>query len=445
MNKITIFCSLLLKTFIKSYYLLTPMLSKEQLKQILVSQRETILKKDYGIERTILKDITEKKNLPHVIVITGIRRSGKSTFLKQIIEKYYHNKDFYYITFEDERLFNFNASNFNDIYESLIDLYGECTTFFIDEIQNVPNFETFIRRFYEQGFKFYITGSSAHLLSKELGTKLTGRHLDIIIKPFSFTEFLTLKKFTIDKHKLYHTETRVKIKKLFEEYLIKGGMPEFLIHDDLELLMNIYEDILIKDIAVRYHVEKITTLKEVYQYLISNFSNKFSYNEIKKILNLGSVNTVKKYISYLEETHFTHTITKFDHSIKKQLINNKKMYIIDTGFLQVLSTRLTKDKGWYLENIVYNELKKQFTDVFYFSNKHECDFIVVENKTVRSVIQVTWEMNENNKEREIEGMLAAMHEFQQKNGLILTLDQEEEITRENKKIIVKPVWKWLLE
>jgi hypothetical protein len=121
------------------------------------------------------------------------------------------------------------------------------------------------------------------------------------------------------------------------------------------------------------------------------------------------------------------------------------MYIIDTGFLQVLSTRLTKDKGWYLENIVYNELKKQFTDVFYFSNKHECDFIVVENKTVRSVIQVTWEMNENNREREIEGILAAMHEFQQKNGLILTLNQEEEIARENKKIIVKPVWKWLLE
>jgi uncharacterized protein len=162
------------------------MLTKEQLKQILVSQRETILKKDYGIERTILKDIKTKMSLPHVIVITGMRRSGKSTFLKQIIEKYYHNKNFYYINFEDERLFNFDASRFNDIYESLIDLYGECKTFFIDEIQNIPNFETFVRRFYEQGFKFYLTGSSASLLSKELGTKLTGRHVDIIVKPFSF-------------------------------------------------------------------------------------------------------------------------------------------------------------------------------------------------------------------------------------------------------------------
>jgi hypothetical protein len=421
------------------------MLTKEQLKQILVSQRETILNKDYGIERTILNDISKKRNLPHIIVITGMRRSGKSTLLNQIIQKYYHNKNFYYINFEDERLFNFNASNFNDIYESLVDLYGECKTFFIDEIQNIPKFETFVRRFYEQEFKFYITGSSAHLLSKELGTKLTGRHLDIAVKPFSFIEFLSLKNLIVTKQNLYHTETRVKIKKFFEEYLIKGGMPEYLIHNDLELLANIYEDILIKDIAIRYHIENIQVLKEVYIYLINNFSNKFSYNEIKNLLKIGSVNTVKKFISYLEETYFGHIITKFDHSIKKQLINDKKFYLIDTGFLQILSTRLTKDKGWLLENIVFNELHKQFVDVFYYKNKHECDFIVTEKKSVKNIIQVTWELNEKNRERELQGAITAMQALKQKTGLILTFDQEEEIRQGTKKIIVKPVWKWLLE
>jgi predicted AAA+ superfamily ATPase len=121
------------------------------------------------------------------------------------------------------------------------------------------------------------------------------------------------------------------------------------------------------------------------------------------------------------------------------------MYLLDTGFLQVLSSRLTKDKGWILENIVFNELKKQFTEVFYITNKHECDFLVVENKMIHSIIQVTWELNENNKERETEGLYTAIKMFQQKNGLILTFDQEEEFTHENKKIIVKPVWKWLLE
>jgi len=332
MNKNITFCSLSLKRFINKHSLSTTMLSKDQIKQILVSQRETILKKDFGLPRTMLSYIGDKKKLPHVIVLTGLRRSGKSTLLKQIIETYYDNKDFYYITFEDERLFNFQASDFNDIYECLIDLYGPCKTFFIDEIQNIQNFETFVRRFYEQGFKFYITGSSAHLLSRELGTKLTGRHVDIMLKPFSFFEFLSLKGLQLDKESLYKTENRVHIKQLFEEYAMKGGMPEYLIHDDLELLINIYDDIIIKDIAVRYHIDNVATLREVYLYLINNFSKPFSYNEIKKTLDIGSVNTVINHISYLEETNFIQTITKFDNSIKKQLINNKKIYLVDTGF-----------------------------------------------------------------------------------------------------------------
>lgn len=421
------------------------MLTKEQLKEILMSQQESILKKKSGIERNILKEIEKKKKLPHVIVITGLRRSGKSTLLRQIIEKYYSNKDFYYINFEDERLFNFDASKFNDIYETLVELYGECKTFFIDEIQNVNRFETFIRRFYENGFKFFITGSNATLLSKELGTKLTGRHVDIVVKPFSFKEFLVLKKFKFEKNIMYLTESKVKIKKLFQEYLTKGGMPEYLLYDDIEILMRTYEDIIIKDIVVRHNVDHVDSLRELYQYLVNNFSNKFSYNNIKKMTDIGSVNTVKKYILYLKETYFAETINKFEHSIKKQLINDKKLYIIDNGFLQTLSTRLTKDKGWLLENIVFNELKKQSIEVFYYSDKQECDFIILKNKKLHSIIQVTWELNEKNREREINGLLSAMHKFKQKTGLIITYDQENEIIKENKKIIIKPVWKWLLE
>lgn len=421
------------------------MLLKEELKQILVSQRESILNKPFGIERSILKEIEPKMKLPHIIVITGMRRSGKSTLLRQIIEKHYQNKDFYYINFEDERLFNFEAHRFNDIYEACIELFGECKTFFIDEIQNVNKFETFVRRFYDNEFKFYITGSNANLLSKELGTKLTGRHLDVVVKPFSFKEFLALKQFKFEKNMLYLTEKRVKIKKLFDEYMIKGGMPEFLLYRDIEVLMKIYEDILIKDIAIRYNVENITALKEVYRYLVNNFSNKFSYNAIKNTLKLGSVNTVKKYISHLEETYFAQTITKFDESIKKQLINDKKLYLNDHGFPQALSTRRTIDKGWLLENIVFSTLNTQFAEVFYFSEKQECDFIVLKNKKVQLLVQVSWELNENNKAREIDGLLTAMNTFKQKTGLILTHEQEEEIQIEDKKIIIKPVWKWLLE
>src|SRR3989344_7118381 len=170
-----------MQRFINLIFVIFYMLSEEQIKEILVKQREIILNKKFGIERTILKKIESKLKLPHVTVLTGLRRSGKSTLLRQLIKKHYNDEDFYYINFEDERLFNFPASEFNRLYEALISLYGKKKTFFLDEIQNVTNFETFVRRFYEEGFKFFITGSSATLLSKELGTKLTGRHVDIIV------------------------------------------------------------------------------------------------------------------------------------------------------------------------------------------------------------------------------------------------------------------------
>ena len=363
--------------------------------------------------------------------------------MRQVISKYYKDKDFYYINFEDERLFNFPAGEFNRLYEALISLFGEKKTFFIDEIQNVNNFETFVRRFYEEGFKFFITGSSAALLSRELGTKLTGGHVDIVIKPFSFLEFLQLRKGNLEKDAPYKTGPRAAIKKYFEEYLTKGGMPEYARYGDQELLTKVYEDTVLKDIAVRHKVENVSTLKELYQYLITNFANKFSFNAIKKIMNFGSVNTIKKFISYLEETHFARTINKFDYALKKQIINDKKFYVVDNGFIEIISKKLTKDKGWLLENLVFNSLDKT-QDVFYYSNKAECDFLLVKNKTVNQAIQVCFDLDEENKEREISGLNEAMEKFNLKDGLILTNNQEDEIKSNNKIIKVMPVWRWLL-
>jgi len=419
------------------------MLSEGQIKEILVRQRQTILNKTYGVERTLLKEIEAKIKLPHVVVLTGLRRSGKSTLLRQLIKRHYKDENFYYINFEDERLFNFSAKDFNKLYENLISLFGSKKTFFIDEIQNVSGFETFVRRFYEEGFKFFITGSSATLLSRELGTKLTGRHVDIVVKPFSFLEFLNLKGFNLEKDSIYKTESKVKIKKFFDEYLINGGMPEYLIYKDPELLAKVYEDTILKDIAIRHKVENVSILKELYQYLITNFSSKFSFNSIKKLMNFGSVNTVKKFILYLEETHFAKTINKFDYSFKKQIINDKKFYVVDNGFIEIISKKLTKDKGWLLENLVFNSFTKDY-EIFYYSNKKECDFLLVKNKTVAQAIQVCYEINEDSKDREINGLLEAMNKFKLKEGMILTNSQDDEFKVDNKIIKVMPVWKWLL-
>ena len=420
------------------------MLSEAEIKDILVRQRETILNKKYGIERTVLREVESKIKLPHVVVLTGLRRSGKSTLLRQLIKKHYKDEDFYYINFEDERLFNFPANEFNRLFEALISLYGKKVTFFLDEIQNVINFETFVRRLYEEGFKFFITGSNASLLSKELGTKLTGRHVDIIVRPFSFLEFLELKGVKINKESIYKTETKVKIKKYFEEYLIRGGMPEYLIYNDPELLTRVYEDTIIKDIAVRYRVDNVVVLRQLYSYLINNFANKFSYNSIKKFTSIKSVNTIKKFVSYLEETYFAKTINKFDYSYKKQIINDKKFYVLDNGFIGILSKKLTNDGGWLLENLVFNCLNN-FHEVFYYSDKKECDFLIVKNKEVKQAIQVCYELNEKNREREIEGLIEAIEKFKFKEGLLLTNNQEEELKLGGKKIVIKPVWKWLLE
>ena len=402
------------------------MIMKDKLKQTLIEQRETILQKQIGIERTILKYIEKKAKLPHVVVLTGLRRSGKSTLLRQLIKKQYNDKDFYYVNFEDERLFNFKAEDFNIIYETLVELFGEKKTFFIDEIQNITNFESFVRRFYDMGFKFFITGSSAKLLSKEIGTKLTGRHVDIVVKPFSFEEFLIFRNFKLDKQALFMTNIRVEIKKYFAEFLISGGMPEYIQYNDTEILTRVYGDIVIKDIVVRYKVDNVKELKELYQYLITTISQRFSYNSLKKFIKINSANTIKKYIDYLEETYFVSQVSKFDYSLKRQIINDKKIYVVDNGFISMISTNLTKDNGWLLENLVFTKLKNS-KEVFYFSGKSECDFVAVENKIVKEAVQVCWNLTQTNRERELNGLLEAMDKFKLKTGLILTDDQEEKI------------------
>ncbi|MBI3033278.1 ATP-binding protein [Candidatus Woesearchaeota archaeon] len=420
------------------------MIPKDRLKQTLVEQREAILQRPLGVERTILNLIKKKAKLPHVVVLTGLRRSGKSTLLRQLIKKQYNDLDFYYVNFEDERLFNFNAEDFNIIYETLVELFGEKKTFFIDEIQNIAHFENFVRRFYDEGFKFFITGSSAKLLSKEIGTKLTGRHIDIIVRPFSFREFLVARKFSVDKDALFRTVSKAEIKKHFTVFLVEGGMPEYVHFQDPDILTRVYEDIVVKDVIVIYNVDGVTELKELYRYLITTISQRFSYNSLKKFIKINSANTIKKYIDYLEETYFVSQVSKFDYSFKKQIINDKKIYVVDNGFISKISTKFTKDDGWLLENVVFTELKNK-GEVFYFSEKFECDFVVAENKVVKEVVQVCWNLTEINKERELNGLLEAMDKFKIKTGLILTNDDEQEIEINKKKIIVKPVWKWLLE
>lgn len=421
-----------------------PMISEDLLKQVAMEQYESILKKETGVDRTELSVIADKLKLPHIQVISGMRRCGKSTFLRQIMHTFFKDKNFYYINFEDERFLNFKAEDFNRLYEILVELHGEHKTFFIDEIQNLQGFENFIRRFYDNGFKFFITGSNSKLLSKEIGSKLTGRYIASELKPFSFQEYLKFKGLLMAESDLFQTVKRAVIKKNFNEYLHHGGMPEYARFKDDEIIFRVYEDIVLKDIVARYKVENYRQLRELYQFLISNYAQRFSYNSLNKSSGFSSINSVIKYIGCLEQTYMIKLINKFDYSLRKQQANEKKLYVADNAFISKLSARLTTDYGWLLENLVFNSFSSG-QDIYYFKQNSECDFITVKDKKVTGAIQVTWELNNHNRKRELAGLIEALDYFKLKYGLILTNEQEEEINSEGKKIIVKPVWKWLLQ
>lgn len=420
------------------------MLSRVVLKQILADQRSAILKKDFGIPRTILQSLERKTKLPHVVAITGIRRCGKSTLLRQIIRTYYHDQDFYYLTFEDERLFGFQARDFNEVYEVMVEIFGESKTFFLDEVQNVPHFELFVRRFMENGFKFYITGSNADLLGQELGTKLTGRHIDAVLKPFSFAEILKLREVRLDGPEAYQTTTKALVKKVLDEYLQTGGMPEYLLFGEQEILHRLYEDILLKDIAVRHNITNVHQLREMSQYLVTNMANLFSYNALKNLLQFGSVTTVKKYVSFLEETYFALVVHKFVFSLKKRQMTPKKFYLMDHGFFPLVSPKVTKDYGRVLENIVAVTLSYHY-DLNYYSGRQECDLVVRGHNNVVGVIQVTWELTSENEARELGGLLEAMDHFKLESGILVTYEQQFERKEQGKDVLVVPILEWLMQ
>lgn len=363
------------------------------------------------------------------LVITGIRRCGKSTFLSQIFKEQTKG---YYLNLEDPRLEGFELSDFNKIETIMKELYGDKGIYFFDEIQNIDKWEKFVRYLIDKKEKIFITGSNASLLSKELGTKLTGRHLQIEMFPFSFREFLNIMK---EKPSINS----------FEEYLFKGGFPEYLKKDNSEILHELLSDVLMKDIAIRFGIKNTNILNKIAIYLISNVGKEFSYNSIKKMFEIKSVQSVIDYISYFENAYLVFTIPRFSYSYKQQQISPKKVYSIDNGFSYNNSASFSKDKGKMLENMVFLGLRRKFKDIFYFQDKNECDFIIKEKDKITQAIQVCYDFNEENKTREISGLMSALKEFNLKKGFILTYNQDDEFLIEDKEIKVLPVWKWLLE
>ena len=431
---------LLMETFMTA-------ISSQLLKSIIADQREDhIIPADYHYRstETKLQALIQNKE---VTVITGVRRCGKSVLMNKI--RMQSKERDYYFNFEDDRLATFNSNDFQLLFETFLELYGEQKTFYFDEIQNIPGWEIFVRRLYNAGNKIIITGSNASLFSDELGTRLTGRYMAMSIFPFSFYEYAFYRKSDLLKQKALSTKLTSQIKRLFNEYVNYGGIPEYTKHHQTDYLHALYESIIFRDIAARYKLPNANTLKKLVFFLASNCSKETTYVALQKLLGIGSPTTVSDYCCYLESSYLCFFLNRYSASVKAQLRSPKKVYLIDHALAKTLGFSFSDDYGRMLENITFIELKRRHQTIFYHRNEKECDFIIQEGNNITEAIQVCQTLTHpDTKQREIDGLIEALNTYSLKEGVILTESEEAEetITKDGKKykVSIMPLWKWLI-
>jgi len=416
---------------------------KQLLKEIIADQKGLFVRRKW-ISRPFPEALSSSEE---IIVITGVRRCGKSVLLQQI-RQLQPERD-YFLNFDDERLREFRVEHFQLLYEVFVELYGEQSVFYFDEIQNIAGWEHFVKRLYNSGKKVFVTGSNANMLSRELGTYLTGCYRAVELYPFSFGEYLTLQGRPDLTKEVSGTVKRGEVLRFFEEYLQKGGFPMYLRTGDPEILHTLYENILYRDVLVRNKITNERELKELMFYAVSNVGKTFTYNSLKNAVKVKSPVTAKNYVSYVSDTYLLFTVSKIDASVKEQLRSPQKFYCIDTALALHLGFRLTADTGRLLENLIYLELRRRNPDeVFYYNDgESECDFIVRRGFRVVMALQVSVSLsNPRTRQRELKGLVAALQAFDLEKGYVITREEEEVITTsDNRTLYVRSAWKWLLE
>jgi len=421
-------------------------MDRNRLKEVILDQKDTRLPKDF-VNRKVYGEINRLSENSLILIISGIRRCGKSTLLQLIRSE--QKESSYYINFDDDRLVEFSLEDFQVLYETFIEIFGEEDTFYFDEIQNIPGWERFVRRLHDQDKKVYITGSNASMLSRELGTRLTGRHITINLYPFSFEEYIEYKDASFLKKNL-DTKTKAKIKKLFNDYIKVGGIPEYIRLEEQEYLRSLYDNLLYRDIITRYKLQKELELKKLCLYIASNIGKNFTYNSLRKLLGLGNSHTVAEYLGYFENCFLSFVVNRYNRSLRKQTHSEKKVYFIDLALAKTVGFRSSEDAGRGLENIVYIELKRRKHEVYVHKETKECDFVIHEGNRIVQAIQVCKEFSDQEtRDREYNGLLEAMNMYELDTGLILTEYDEDQVTIEEDgkmyKIEIVPIWKWLLD
>ena len=395
------------------------MLSKIDLGRITQDQSQYLSKK-----RIVKRKLSVPLGSSRIIIVSGVRRCGKSVLIRQL---FMESNNALYINFEDPRLVGFELEDFTRLEELMVEK-GK-SILLLDEVQIIPNWEIYARMANEKGTALFITGSNASMLSRELGTKLTGRYSQFELFPFSYLEFLEF--LNLDQNL-----------ESFDGYFELGGFPEYVAEKAGDYFGTLLRDILTRDIAVRKNINNEQQLIRLAVFLMSNVGKELSYNKLSNLLEFKSVRTVIDYCDFMQESYLMEFIPLYSTSIKKQIANPKKVYSIDPAFAKGNSLSFGQDLGRRLENFVYLQLRRRYKNIYYYKNQQsECDFLVKDREAVRLAVQVCWEVNSENIDREIRGIKAALEETEALEGVIITYDQEDRING----IALIPAWKWLGE
>lgn len=362
------------------------------------------------------------------------------------------NENFAYLNFDDDLLLKHFDEN--AVIQALNEVYPGYRFLMLDEIQNLPDWELWINKLFRRGLNLIVTGSNARLLSHEMATSLTGRYLQIEVFPFSFAEFLDFHKVPFaEQSTLTPQKTGILLGHL-NTYLANGGFPEVVINPSIikNYLSALFDSVLLKDIMKRFKIRQSQQFYDLSNYLLANYTNPYSYNQLKTELNFSSVPTVQKFVGYLSEPFLFLNLTRYSTKIKTQQKSSKKAYIIDNGFVQSRSFELSPNFGRLLENMVFIELLRRHykpeLDIFYYRtrNDREVDFICRKGHKIDQLIQVCYDITKpKTLKREIDALLEASSELSCNNLVLINWDKEEMIVRRGCIIHLLPACIWLCQ
>ena len=380
-------------------------------------------------------------------VVIGVRRSGKSTLCMNAL----HAAGVYYayVNFDDERLFDMTAADFDLLLECLYKIYAEFTHLFLDEVQNINGWHLFVNRMLRKGMRVIVTGSNSRLLSTELATHLTGRHHVIELFPFSFYDFCNYKKVQISP---LTTLNRGLLQRAFDDYLHQGGFPELMREKDARsYLSSLLHSIVTQDIQRRFSIRNTDTLLRLVNHLLNIAPTIVVRKKLMEIFGINSAHTIGNYLSYLSHTYLLSYVSKY--STKSRLrATGEKAYAIDVAFMSERPDTMVGDNiGWRMEAIVYLELRRRSTmvsqDVYYYiESGSEADFVVCDGNKAESVYQVTYSLESaRTRKREVCGAVAAVKATYARHAYIITYNETETIEQKGVTIQVIPIWQWLTE